>query len=623
MNCARLCLIVTVAAVPVAGLTTDTIETTSSFVVSSVKVEGNHHLSDRQIKDMLRLEKGNRYEGYLFNFLLERGIQAVKETYAAEGFAATSVRWTFRDVSAGKRGLFIRIDEGPRTRIAELILEGVSPAHYLAVRENLGVDVGSPLSASVLEKARGKILNYYANRGYVKATARAEIDAEAGKVKFVVAEGDIYHVGEIFVAGNVRTRAKIITRELDYKLKPDRLYRGSKIDEGRENIYRTGLYRDLKVEAVDSKRSPSLVDLVVVVREDKFKWYKLEPGYESPDRAALTVGWGHNNVFDNNQRLAAEVSAAHGFVTRESVLGADVTYTEPWLFGYRYKGSLTFFAERNLLRGIRTWEAGVEPRVTREVTERLDVTGALKVRRAGVDVTAVTGGREVIIPFNGSSGRLAEEEGNLNIASVTAATTYDRRDDIFNPLGGVYLYGAEETAGIFGRTDFWRVKVDGRAYNRVGPAATAAVCFRGGYAKPYGATQEIPYTERFFAGGAYSVRGYGERMVGPKDRDTPLGGSVMMTANLELRFQIPFFGERRLPGVGLNLGNFWGGFFMDAGNVWATWQDFKKGRVFYGAGAGLRYNTPVGPLRLDVAQPILEPEGQGRGHFYVAFGHIF
>jgi len=600
-------------------------EEASSFVITAVKVDGNKFFSDRQIRELLRLEKGTRYERYLFNYLLERGIAAVKDAYAAEGFRAAAVRWTFQDVAGDRRKIRLRLEEGPRTNIADIVVEGVSREHFLAVREGLGVEVGSPLSARALEEARARVVKYYGDRGYARAEVRVEVDAAAARVKFVVAEGAVYHVGEVIVAGNERTRARIITRELDYKLKPDRLYRASKIDESRGNIYRTGLYRDLKMETVDSKRAPSLVDLVVIVREDKFKWYKLEPGYESPDRAALTVGWGHNNVLDNNQRLAAEVSAAYGFVTYETLFGADITYTEPWLFGYRYKGTLTLFYERNLLAAVRTWEVGAEPRVTREVTDRLDLTGGVKVRRAGVDVTAVKGEREVVIPFygGGTGERLLAEEGNVNIASVIAAVTYDGRDDIFNPLAGAYLYGAQETAGIFGRTDFWQFTGDGRTFVRVGRAATAAACVRGGYAEPYGETKEVPYTERFFAGGAYSVRGYSERMVGPKEGETPLGGRVFLTTNVELRFQLPFVAERRLPGIGLNLGNLWGGFFLDAGNVWASWKEIRKAPLAYGAGAGLRYNTPVGPLRFDVAQPILETKGRAPGHFYIAFGHIF
>jgi outer membrane protein insertion porin family len=103
----------------------------------------------------------------------------------------------------------------------------------------------------------------------------------------------------------------------------------------------------------------------------------------------------------------------------------------------------------------------------------------------------------------------------------------------------------------------------------------------------------------------------------------PVGGKVLLTGNAELRFQLPFTADRHMPALGLNLGNFWGAFFADAGNVWTDYDETRKIGLFYGAGFGLRYNTPVGPVRFDFAKPILEREGQGPGHFYFAFGHLF
>lgn len=151
---------------------------------------------------------------------------------------------------------------------------------------------------------------------------------------------------------------------------------------------------------------------------------------------------------------------------------------------------------------------------------------------------------------------------------------------------------------------------------------------RGGYARAYGPTKDVPYSEKFFAGGAYSIRGYGERGVGPSitidNENYPLGGNLLFVANVEFRFQLPFTAGRRVPGIGLNLGNTWAGLFVDGGNVWTEWKETKKAPLVYGAGFGLRYNTPVGPIRFDYGEPILGRGGGGRsGRFYLAFGHVF
>ncbi len=600
------------------------IEGEGAFVISGVKVDGNELFSDAQIRGLVRIEKGDRYERYLFDYLLDRGIAAVKAAYYDEGFHEAAVKWTFYKVKPTSRKLKLLVEEGPRAVITDILLAGVSVDRYLAVRENLGIDVGSPLSATAANKAARTIEKYYQDRGYARARADAAVDRESGRVAFKVEEGHIYKVGEIIVAGNERTRPRIVARELEYKFKPDRTYRASKIDESRANIYRTGLYRDLKVEPVDAKGAPDLLDILVIVREDKFKWYKIEPGYSSPDRAALTLGWGHNSIFGNNQRLALEALGAYGFTTKESQFKTDVTYTEPWLFGYRYKGSSTLFYNREILRNYRLWEVGLEPRVTRELTERLEVTGGLNVKKASLDLGGAADGPFVIAPYPGGADLLPDLEGLRSIGSVIFSSSYNSRDDVFNPLAGSYLFGSEETAGVVGGEDFWRVIGDGRNYLRVGPAATMAAHLRGGLARAYGRSKDLTLQEKFFSGGAYSIRGYRERDVGPKDaRGDPVGGNLFLTANVELRFQLPFTEGRRVPGLGLNLGNLWAGLFTDAGNVWANWTETRKSPLAYGVGLGLRYNTPVGPLRLDYGQPVREHAAGAPGRFYVAFGHIF
>jgi outer membrane protein assembly complex protein YaeT len=608
-----------------------------AFVITKVDVDGNDYFKDDRVKDMLRLEKGELYERYFFDYMLEQGIAAVERAYQAEGFADVRVRWGFRDVKDGERKLQIRIEEGARAEITDILLEGVSREHYLAVRENLGVEVGSPLSAQLLNEAALKIGQYYSDHGYARASATLLIDRETGVVTFEVEEGGVYHVGDIVVAGNEKTRPRIIIREIEYKIKPDRLWRGSKIDESRAKIYRTGLYRDLRVEAVDAASEPDIIDLLVIVREDKFKYYKFEPGYESPDRASFTVGWGHNNLLGNNQRLSVETSAAYGFTTEESDFGGAATYTEPWLFGYRYVGTATlsyerkldYDAERNF--GIRQWEAAIEPRVTREITDELEVTGGLKMKRFRTEIATGKDDRTVVWPIAGSGPfeRFSGTRGLQNITSIVFSSTYSTRDDLFNPLRGIYLFGSEETAGgILAGMDLWRVIADVRQYVPVGRAATAAAHVRGGFADAYGDTKDVPYVEKFFSGGAYSVRGYGQDEVGPKvtfeGKDYPAGGNVFLTVNAELRFQLPFTAGRKVPGVGLHLGNLWPGVFLDGGNVWSDWEETRKRDLVYGAGFGLRYNTPVGPIRFDYGQPVLEEgTGEAPGHFYLAFGHAF
>jgi len=151
----------------------------TTFTITKVSVDGNKYFKDDRIKDLLRIEKGQQYK-YLFDYMLEQGIAAVKKAYYAEGYADVKIRWAFRDVKPGKRKLQLHVDEGPRAKITDVLLDGVGQERYLDVRENLGVEVGSPLSASLLNEAAMKIGRYYHERGYVYASVQLQIDRDTG-----------------------------------------------------------------------------------------------------------------------------------------------------------------------------------------------------------------------------------------------------------------------------------------------------------------------------------------------------------------------------------------------------------------------------------------------------------
>lgn len=594
----------------------------SSFKLAAIKIDGNKYFADRRIRDMLAVDKGQRYDRYLFDYLLEKGLKAVAEAYKEEGFADIEARWAFRGVKADSRKLAVLIREGKRVKVEDILVDGVEPYEYLKIREGLDVDIGAPLSASAMASAAVKITRHYADRGYARAKVDVRIDRDARTVTFTIDKGECYYVDKVLVAGNKSTRARIVSRELDYALKPHRLYRVSKLDKARARIYGTGLYRDLTVQPVDTNK-PGKLDLLAVVREDRPRWYKVEPRYTSPDMGGMTLGWGHNNIMGNNQRLSASVYGDYAFRELVTKYGSDITYTEPWLLGYRYKGTLTVFYDRRIEKARPTStptqigdnskelrEAGVEPKIAREITEELEVTAAVKVNWISGDID-----------------KFSPKIDSGNVRSFILTGTYDGRNDLFNPLAGSYLSGYDETAGgiLGGDYSYWKVIGDARHYIPVGPAGVFGVRARSGRMAPYGATDYPPNTALFFTGGAFSVRGYGEGALGPTDEDgRALGGTNLLVVNAELRFQFPFTKDKRVPGINLNLGNLWAGLFFDGGNVWSTKTEAKSYPFGYGTGVGVRYNTPVGPLRFDYGWPILQTEAeQGPGHFYIAFGHIF
>ena len=593
----------------------------AEFVLGRVRVDGNKFLKDGAVRNLLGVEKGERYEEYNFDYLLEAGLASVEAAYYAEGFEAVRVDSELKVGKKDKRDLKIIVEEGPRATVKEVNLAGVAPERLAAVRDVLDVEVGAPLSAAKLNEAAVRVGDYYHDRGYGRAKITAEIDRKAAVVTYTVDEGLLYHIDEVVVSGNEKTRAVIATREINYKLNPSRLWNASKLDEGHANVYKTGLYRDLVVDVVDSEDAPGRADVVVIVNEDKFRWFKIEPGYSSPYRAALTLGWGHNNLSGGNDRLSIETSGYYGFEKKSRESEGDITYVVPWLFGYRYTGSVALHYERTIYEGFREWHSTLKPRVARDITDELEVAFGFSFERfrteyddSPVEAGAYNVPREVVLPQT-SPG--AEEP--QNISAYGLFVTYDDSDHMFNPTTGTYAFASYERAGgfMFG-LDLWRAIGDVRRYVRLNEGALVATRLRAGYVEAYGDTDYVPHVARFVYGGAYSVRGYPEQGLGPQaEEGYALGGNVLMGANVELRAQFPFVAGKK------GWEHLWGGLFVDGGNVWPELDEVKKQFLRYGAGGGIRYNTVVGPVRFDVGWPVFGPPQGRRAYLYLAFGHAF
>ena len=222
-----------------------------------------------------------------------------------------------------------------------------------------------------------------------------------------------------------------------------------------------------------------------------------------------------------------------------------------------------------------------------------------------------------------SASYLQPEAGTNVISSITPSLTFDSRDNIFDTHRGNLITSSIEVAGgpLQGDKNYW--KFYGRASHFFPMPKDASLEIRGriGLAQPYGNSETIPIYERFFAGGAYSIRGYKERAIGPTDPSTqdPLGGNSMLIGNVEYLYPIFSFLKVAL--------------FYDVGNVWEKLGDIGSDKNANGVdnsggfkssfGLGFRVRTPVGPMMLDYGIPLDKAPGEstkssGRFHFSVS-----
>jgi outer membrane protein insertion porin family len=205
-----------------------------------------------------------------------------------------------------------------------------------------------------------------------------------------------------------------------------------------------------------------------------------------------------------------------------------------------------------------------------------------------------------------------EDVGTLLISDVKAGLIYDSRDNPVNPRNGMLggLTYKVATALLFSETNFNKLQMYANKYIALSKNIVLALSLRGGVAKGFSRTTELPLVERFFLGGRTTVRGYSQDTLGPKGSDNnPTGGNAFLMGNLEFRFDI------------------WKGFglvtFVDSGNVWQKAEQVTLGDIKYTAGLGLRYNTPVGPLSLDYGYKLNRGTGESKGEIHFSVGQSF
>jgi len=205
-----------------------------------------------------------------------------------------------------------------------------------------------------------------------------------------------------------------------------------------------------------------------------------------------------------------------------------------------------------------------------------------------------------------------EDTGTLVISGIKPGIVYDTRDNPFNPGKGI-LSGIlfKFTSPIFlSETNFIKTIFYGNVYHELTKAVVLAASLRGGIAQGYNKTDKLPIVERFFLGGRTTVRGYAQDTLGPKGSDgNPTGGNAFLMENLEIRTSLG-------KGIGIVA-------FLDGGNVWLKASDIKPGDFKFTTGLGLRYNTPVGPVRVDYGHKLQKEKGESSGELHFSIGHAF
>jgi outer membrane protein insertion porin family len=506
----------------------------------------------------------------------------------------------------------VKIEEGEQFHVATVGLDGENlPADPTPLLANLDTKAGEVFSASGVRDDTQQLVTRLSDDGYAFAKVEPEtnvnVENKTIDVRFQVDRGKPVTVDFIEVAGNTKTRDKVIRREM--RLQEQELFSGTKLRKSRDALQRLGFFRDVNIGTRRTGADDRL-DLVVDVKEAQTGSVSAGAGFSSADALLFNLQINENNLFGRGQRLVLNVDV--GSIRRNIVL----SFTEPYFRGTPLTVGIDAFNWRLEFEGFDREGTGASingtyPVVALGYDEILgvsmeDVRLGLGYRLEQATIDELT---------SEATASIKAEEGTSTISSVTPRISRNTLNHAFDPTSGSVQDVSVEIAGL-GGDQFIKAEVNNRLYytflrsKRFGDF-TYSLGTTAGWGVGEGGLDgnDLPLFERYFPGGINSIRGYEARTLGPREAKrnrfgnveftTPIGGSVLLVVNNELIFPI-------VKGLGLK-----GVLFVDAGNAYKGLDDLSYDATRFAAGGGVRWLSPLGPLRIELGFPFNDkPEDQ-------------
>jgi len=545
------------------------------FNTPIIKIDfvGNESVPGRVLAREILSEKGNEYSDVNINFDTEK----ITRFYETQGFFDIEVTPRVESSEQGVEIIFT-IKEGPRPQIVEIVING---AEESKIKHLLEIKTNDFFIKDKILKSRAKIEDYYKDRGYPYVDVRSSIMADSGKLLFDIEKGAVHYVRNIEVKGLTVCNPDVVRREIEFK-KGD-LFSKSKLLFSQRNIYALGFFSTMSVTM--SQQEPDSIDLIVDVRELKSRILNFGVGLSIPLSFLISLGVEELNIFNLGHRFQVRPSFKIN-IEGEWEGKLEGRYTIPHITPLRISISILPFLWFEETQEFTRQTRGNEFRVSKLYTENIQFGIAHQYKY--VDFR-----QKIELPDT--------IKGVTN--SIKLQLMMDYRDEFFNPKRGIYLLPLVEYAGgIFGgNNDFVRLETDNRLFLPL-LNNTIAQRLKVGVIIP---TDGVATYEKYSLGGQYSLRGYPERSIGPDSFGDERYGNIIANYNFEFRITLPkYFGI-----VG----------FFDVGyidnKIDITDTDFLK----VTAGFGLRYYTPIGPIRGDIGFPLME---KGR-EIYLGIYHIF
>lgn len=584
------------------------------FDVGEIRIVGNQALKEKDIKNKLQTS-----ELYLFFFggtlkreELRRDLDRIRAYYLDNGFLDIAVAdpEIQLDPARKKLRIVIRVQEGPQYRIGQLSIKGNSLFSEAEIRQWLKSRPGGIFSREALQGDVVAITDRYSERGYLFADAAPVTEVQPAEntvnVALEITEGRQAFIHRVEITGNIRTRDKVIRREI--QLVEGDVFGSGRLRQSRANLENLGYFEEVKI---DTKRAAAedQVDVTVDVKEKPTGAFTIGGGFSSLDGPIAVASISQNNLLGLGRR--ALLAGQFG----KNANRFDAVYTDPHLWDTDFLTEVRGFGNQLKFRDFQGYDQsnlGGSLAVGHHLFEL--VTGLLTYSYTRVEIKNVDVNAPDIVK------RQAAESGGVSLTSaVTFSLVRNALDSLAEPTRGLYARGFAQYAGGYLGADSNFTKY-GLELSRYWPLWWKFVGHLRGnllYGDSFGSTPNLPVQERFYLGGIDTIRGFRNFTIGPKDPVTGegnVGGNKAGYINSEILF--PLYAPLRMRGV----------VFFDVGNAYDERDSFDAiftRRAKRSAGVGIRFTSPLGAIRLDYGFNLQPQQGEKRAVLHFTAGTTF
>ena len=570
--------------------------------IDQIVIEGAQGLTPKQVKTAMETQEREYIvlRGTVQRQKLDEDVDRIIQLYNDFGYVQARVESSEIQVDREKARATVRVVvvEGPQFKVGGVDVTGNAVLPIEEIRKRIELKTGDVFSRSKLRDSVKGITDLYSAVGRASAdvvpNTLQDIPARLVNLVFEINEGPETYVERINIAGNTRSEEKILRREIP--MAEGDLFTSQKLARAKQRLTNLNYF-----DKVEAKTAPgSSKDKVIVnidVTEKPTGLFSIGGGYSSQDGVLGTLDLSQRNFLGKGWEVFLRLRGG------ENIQTGTIGFTEPWLFDRPLAAGFDIFNTRRLLPDYTVESLGGDIRLGHPLGEYSRINAVYRVSQDRISDVNELG-----------SPQLISQKGTHLTSLVGVNLSRDTRDNVYDPTRGSTASIGLDFAGVGFGEKFVR-SVAAATYFQPLPWLDHVLSFRFTAGYSFGWDKDpVPLFERFYLGGSNSLRQFKSLQVSPRDNTgTRIGGNSELLGTIE--YQIPlFFGIKAAV-------------FYDVGQVWGP--DISQGTKIdlsdlrHGVGAGFRWNSPFGPIRVDYGIKLDQKKGESFGEFNFSAGSSF